>query len=56
MRRPSVRVPDRERSVNDLRHIYDHRDDYQIVDVREAYEWQAGRIRRSVRRFRSRLK
>ena len=30
--------------MRDLRRINDHRDEYQIIDVREPYEWQAGRI------------
>jgi len=30
--------------VDDLRGIYDRREDLQILDVREPYEWQAGRI------------
>jgi rhodanese-related sulfurtransferase len=30
--------------MTDLRHLYEHRDEYQFVDVREPYEWEAGRI------------
>jgi len=30
--------------VNDLRGIYDRREELQILDVREPYEWKAGRI------------
>jgi rhodanese-related sulfurtransferase len=30
--------------VRDLRHINEHRDEYQLIDVRELYEWEAGRI------------
>ncbi len=30
--------------MQDLRQINEHREDYQLVDVREPYEWQAGRI------------
>jgi rhodanese-related sulfurtransferase len=31
-------------SVSDLRGIFDRREDLQILDVREPYEWEAGRI------------
>jgi rhodanese-related sulfurtransferase len=34
--------------MDDLRDIYDRRDEYQIVDVREPYEWEAGRIEGAV--------
>jgi rhodanese-related sulfurtransferase len=34
--------------MDDLRQIHEHRDDYQIVDVREPYEWEAGRIEGAV--------
>ena len=30
--------------MSDLQQIYEHRHDYQFVDVREPYEWEAGRI------------
>ncbi|HEX9311727.1 MAG TPA: rhodanese-like domain-containing protein [Actinomycetota bacterium] len=30
--------------MNDLRAIYERREEFQILDVREPYEWQAGRI------------
>ena len=30
--------------MNDLRKVYEERDDVQIVDCREPWEWQAGRI------------
>lgn len=30
--------------MNDLRSVYDQRDDVQIVDCREPWEWNAGRI------------
>jgi rhodanese-related sulfurtransferase len=30
--------------VDDVRQVYDQRDRLQIVDVREPYEWEAGRI------------
>lgn len=30
------------------RAVYEHRDEVQLVDVREPYEWQAGRIEGSV--------
>lgn len=30
------------------RSVYEHREEVQLVDVREAYEWQAGRIEGSV--------
>jgi rhodanese-related sulfurtransferase len=34
--------------VDDPREIYDHRDQYQILDVREPYEWDAGHIEESI--------
>lgn len=30
--------------MDDVRELYEKRTDYQIVDVREPWEWQAGRI------------
>jgi rhodanese-related sulfurtransferase len=30
--------------MDDLRKVYEERDDIQIVDCREPWEWQAGRI------------
>jgi len=30
--------------MDDLRDLFDRRDEYQFVDVREPYEWAAGRI------------
>ena len=30
--------------MNDLRQVYERRDEVQIVDCREDWEWQAGRI------------
>jgi rhodanese-related sulfurtransferase len=35
-------------AMKDLRGIQDRRDDYQVVDVREHYEWEAGRIEGAV--------
>lgn len=32
----------------DVRDVYEKRGDYQIVDVREPWEWQAGRINEAV--------
>jgi rhodanese-related sulfurtransferase len=34
--------------VDDPRRVFDRRDEYQIVDVREAYEWDAGHIEGAV--------
>jgi rhodanese-related sulfurtransferase len=34
--------------MRDLRRISEHPDEYQIVDVREPYEWQAGRIKGAI--------
>jgi rhodanese-related sulfurtransferase len=39
-----VGTVERERSMTDLRHLNEHRDEYQFVDVRESYEWEGGRI------------
>lgn len=30
--------------MNDVQKVWDARDEYQIVDVREPWEWEAGRI------------
>ena len=30
--------------MNDVRQLFEHRDDYQILDVRELDEWDAGHI------------
>lgn len=30
--------------MDDVRRLYEDRGDYQILDVREAYEWDAGHI------------
>jgi rhodanese-related sulfurtransferase len=30
--------------VNDIRGLHEHRDEWQIVDVREQWEWDAGHI------------
>jgi rhodanese-related sulfurtransferase len=30
--------------MNDLQTLFRHRDEYQFVDVREPFEWEAGRI------------
>ena len=34
--------------MDDPREVYEHRDRYQILDVREPYEWDAGHIDDSV--------
>jgi rhodanese-related sulfurtransferase len=34
--------------MDDVRKLYDERDGYQLVDVREPWEWQAGRIEGAV--------
>ena len=34
--------------MDDPREIYEHRDQYQILDVREPYEWDAGHIEESI--------
>jgi rhodanese-related sulfurtransferase len=34
--------------MTDLRHLYEHRDEYQFVDVREPYEWEGGRIEAAI--------
>ena len=34
--------------MKDLRHIHDNRGEFQILDVREQYEWDAGRIEGAV--------
>jgi rhodanese-related sulfurtransferase len=30
--------------MDDVKDVFDRRDEYQFVDVREPYEWEAGRI------------
>jgi rhodanese-related sulfurtransferase len=30
--------------MQDLKHVYDRREEVQIIDCREGWEWQAGRI------------
>jgi len=30
--------------MDDLRHIHEHESEFQILDVREPWEWEAGRI------------
>jgi rhodanese-related sulfurtransferase len=34
--------------VDDPREVYEHRDRYQILDVREPYEWDAGHIEEAI--------
>jgi rhodanese-related sulfurtransferase len=34
--------------VDDVRELFEHRDQYQVLDVREAYEWDAGHIEEAV--------
>jgi len=34
--------------MDDPREIYEHRDQYQILDVREPYEWDAGHIEEAI--------
>lgn len=34
--------------MDDLREVFDHRDRYQLLDVREPYEWDAGHIEDSI--------
>jgi rhodanese-related sulfurtransferase len=34
--------------MDDPRAVFDHRDDYQLLDVREPYEWDAGHIEESI--------
>jgi rhodanese-related sulfurtransferase len=34
--------------MDDPREIYEQRDQYQILDVREPYEWEAGHIEESI--------
>ena len=34
--------------MDDVRAIYEKRDDYQILDVREPWEWNQGRIEEAV--------
>ena len=34
--------------MDDPRELYEHREQYQILDVREPYEWDAGHIEEAV--------
>jgi rhodanese-related sulfurtransferase len=34
--------------MDEPREIYEHRDQYQILDVREPYEWEAGHIEEAI--------
>lgn len=34
--------------MDDPKELYEHRDEYQILDVREPYEWVAGHIEEAV--------
>jgi rhodanese-related sulfurtransferase len=39
-----VSTPEVEFDMDDVRAFYEERDRYQLVDVREPWEWQEGRI------------
>ena len=44
----SVGQPDGAADLTQPRAVYERRDEVQIVDVREPYEWEAGRIDEAV--------
>ena len=43
-----VSTPEVEFEMDDVRGFYEERDRYQLVDVREPWEWQEGRIEGAV--------
>ena len=44
----TIRARGAPRTVDDVRKLYEEQDRFQILDVREPYEWEAGHIQNAI--------